>query len=125
MKSDLWEREPYLFLIKCPIEVAEKREDQRGGFRGLARGMRDMDFEKDVDFIVNTGDITPKQAAEQIMNYMQTNKPKEPSFLLETAGQQIIQRKKDIKEEKSDLREIKQTIKHKRRRKKRNKRSLF
>ena len=98
MKADLWERKPYLFLISCPLHVAEEREFKRGGFKGLARGMSSFDFEKDVDLIVDSTKVTPEQAAKKILEYMQKSPAKAPEFLFEDIEAQKLRRKEDVME---------------------------
>lgn len=108
MKTSLWEKKPYLFLISCPINIAEERESKRGGFKGLARGMHDLPFEKDVDLIIDSSRITPEAAAKKILDYMEKSQPKEPAFLFEDIQDQKERRKEDIIEDQNNLRAIEQ-----------------
>ena len=96
MKADLWERKPYLFLISCPLHVAEEREFKRGGFKGLARGMKNLPFEKDVDLIIDSTKASPEQAAQKVIEYMEKNAAKEPEFLFEDIEGQMLRRREDF-----------------------------
>lgn len=110
MKTGLWEHRPYLFLVSCDIEVAEEREDKRDGFRGLARGMRDLNFKKDVDLIVDTSNTPPDKVAKKMYDYMLKYEATEPTFLLEDAKHQINVRRTEEKEIRDDRLEVEQEI---------------
>ncbi len=67
----------YTIAVRCPLEIVEDRERSRGafgGFIGLARGYTetsDVHTHPHYDFLVDTSALTPEQAAQQIVAFME------------------------------------------------------
>jgi len=59
--------------VTCDLKIMEKREIQRNGMIGLARSLSENpEFQYDnYDFVVDTSDITPAEAAQQIKAFIE------------------------------------------------------
>ncbi|HEV2916468.1 MAG TPA: hypothetical protein VGW78_01865 [Candidatus Babeliales bacterium] len=72
----------YFIGITCSKEVALAREKSRDGFPGLVRGQLEATGDDAVhepgiyDLLIDTTNISSEQAARQIKDYVENNKPK-------------------------------------------------
>lgn len=80
----------YCISIRCPLEITEMRERQRGaigGFIGLSRGYAetsDVHRHSHYDLLVDTSSKTPEQAAQEILEFtMQECEPQALKKLLQ------------------------------------------
>lgn len=67
----------YTIAVRCPFEIVEQRERSRGaigGFIGLARGYTktsDVHTHTHYDLLVDTSVLSPEQAAQKIVEFME------------------------------------------------------
>lgn len=76
--DDLHNFKVYFVNLTVSPEVAEKREQERGGFKGLAAGqqysllksLQSSDFDLEID----TSGLSPEQIAQKIVDFMKSRK---------------------------------------------------